>query len=126
MPPPRQHGLRAALVLTLLALTGCARAMGPDGERHRVVRVHTPRCVRATMGRDETQVSSRAFETSCTRQHVGDLLHALDRREGERQLSLATASLVVGAVTGTVAGVWDLLARHATDLPAITQPLARA
>jgi hypothetical protein len=113
-------------VLTLLALTGCARAMGPDGERHRVVRVHTPRCVRATMGRDETQVSSRAFETSCTRQHVGDLLHALDRREGERQLSLATASLVVGAVTGTVAGVWDLLARHATDLPAITQPLARA
>jgi len=57
----------------------------------------------------DAQSSSIAFEVGCTRERVEDLLAALDAEESSRQLMLAASSLIIGAGTGTAAGVWDLV-----------------
>jgi hypothetical protein len=57
----------------------------------------------------ETQLSAMIFEAECT----GELLEAmqleLEDRADARELRLAVASLVVGAVAATAAGTWNLI-----------------
>ena len=56
----------------------------------------------------ETQVLSLAYEVHCTAGQVKDVVDELDRRERQRQFTLAVSSLVAGAVGGTASGVWAL------------------
>lgn len=56
----------------------------------------------------DAQLTALAFETQCTRQRAAQLVAALDAQENDRQLSLATGSLVAGAGTGIAAGAIDL------------------
>ncbi len=56
----------------------------------------------------ETQVLSIAYEVHCTAGQVKEVVDELDRREHQRQFTLAVSSLVVGAVGGTASGVLAL------------------
>src|SRR5450432_3445740 len=54
----------------------------------------------------ETQLQSVAFETHCTAGQVGDVIAELDHREHGRQIAIAVASIIAGALTGIAAGTW--------------------
>jgi hypothetical protein len=56
----------------------------------------------------ETQLAAVIFEAECTGELIEAMMFDLDRRAKARELRLAMASLVIGAVAATTAGVWDL------------------
>lgn len=118
LPPVARRTARAAglepLLVKLLrpptqsALPHDALSNSPEGQQELTLRLVA----------FDSQVSALSFETECTRRRVGELVRDLDTQEGERQLGLATASLVIGASTGIAAGALDLTGTQ-TDLPAI-------
>lgn len=64
----------------------------------------------------DAQVDALAFEVSCTRRQLDELIDTLDAREHRRQVRLAVSSLVVGAGTATVASAWSLARKEEDPL----------
>jgi hypothetical protein len=56
----------------------------------------------------ETQLAAVIFEAECTGELIEAMTFALEDRADLRELRLALGSLVVGALSATVAGIWDL------------------
>lgn len=56
----------------------------------------------------ETQLAAVIFEAECTGELIEAMAFELEDRGDLRELRLAIASLVVGALAATSAGVWDL------------------
>ena len=56
----------------------------------------------------QTQLAAVVFEAECTGELIEAMNYELEDRSDARDLRLALGSLVVGAVSATVAGVWDL------------------
>jgi hypothetical protein len=71
----------------------------------------------ARLGSFDSQLASVLFEVDCTGDTLEDLVHEFDRREHARELKLTIASLVVGAVSGVVAGIWELQDREGKGAP---------
>lgn len=58
------------------------------------------------------QVAAVAFEARCTAEKLERAASDFERREQERQLTIAEVSLVVVAALGTAAGIWALADDH--------------
>ena len=58
----------------------------------------------------ETQLAAVIFEAECTGELIEAMNFELEDRSDRRDLRLALGSLVVGAVSATAAGIWDLRA----------------
>lgn len=56
----------------------------------------------------EIEVSSLVFEAQCTGARMDAALRELDRHKTSRDVGLTVASVLVGAVAGTVGGIWEL------------------
>lgn len=56
----------------------------------------------------ETQLAAVIFEAECTGELIEAMTFELEDRSDLRELRLALGSLVVGALSATVAGIWDL------------------
>lgn len=56
----------------------------------------------------ETQLAAVIFEAECTGELIEAMAFELEDRGDQRELRFAIASLVVGAIAATAAGVWDL------------------
>jgi hypothetical protein len=56
----------------------------------------------------ETQLAAVIFEAECTGELIEAMTFELEDRSDLRELRLALGSLVVGALTATAAGIWDL------------------
>ena len=115
LPPEARHAARAAGLEPLLVDLLRARAELPVGAPAAPHAVQLQQELTLRLIAFDSQVSSLAFEVSCTRQRISTLLSTLDRREGARQFTLAAASLIVGAVTGIASGVWGLKSSQTTN-----------
>ncbi len=58
----------------------------------------------------ESLVASAVFEVHCTKAQIDEVLEELDRREQNRQSTLAVASVILGALSGIAAGTLSLAA----------------
>ncbi|HEY6880824.1 MAG TPA: hypothetical protein VI299_22525 [Polyangiales bacterium] len=67
----------------------------------------------------DSQLSALLFESDCTGDALEDLGHELERREHTRELRLTVASLVVGAVAGVAAAVYDATDREGDGPPIV-------
>lgn len=56
----------------------------------------------------EIAVASLVFEAQCTGARMDAALRELDRRKTARDVGLTVSSILVGAVAGTVGGIWEL------------------
>ena len=56
----------------------------------------------------ETQLAAVIFEAECTGELIEAMTFELEDRSDRREVRLALGSLVVGAITAAVAGIWDL------------------
>jgi hypothetical protein len=115
LPPEARRAARAAGLEPLLATLLQRRDEEPK-PNDLLLRYHE---LALRISAFDAQVTSLAFELGCTRERLKDLLATLDGEEGDRQLVLAASSLIVGATTGTLAGVWSVVGRD-TDIPAWT------
>jgi hypothetical protein len=66
----------------------------------------------------ETQLAAVIFEAECTGELIEAMTFELEDRADMRELRLALGSLIVGALSATAAGVWDLT-RGGSNGPAV-------
>ncbi|MET0342980.1 MAG: hypothetical protein ABW252_18380 [Polyangiales bacterium] len=67
----------------------------------------------------ETQLAAVIFEAECTGELIEAMTFELEDRADQRDLRLALASLVVGAISATAAGVWDLVGTTSKGPPVL-------
>ncbi|MET0390668.1 MAG: hypothetical protein ABW321_32145 [Polyangiales bacterium] len=117
LPHTARRTARAAGLEPLLTDLLRVAPAASSGEPHLSRRSETQELTLRLVAFD-SQLAALIFETECTRRRVAELVTELDTHEAERQLSLATGSLVIGAGTSISAGAWDLLGPPST-LPAV-------
>jgi len=111
--------LRARLEQLPPELRGVVRATGLEPLVGRILRARsepsTPPIALLSMRQELTahlgalgsQLTSLSSELDCTDEATEEILHAYEDRAHARELKLTIASLVVGALGGVAAGVWD-------------------
>jgi hypothetical protein len=107
VPPEAGRTVRAARISRMVAraLAGAAASEKPTIE-HLITRQELGMRLISL----ETQVAAMIFEAECTGELIEAMTFELEDRSDLRDLRLALGSLVVGAISATVAGIWDLRA----------------
>ncbi|MES1172882.1 MAG: hypothetical protein ABUL62_01045 [Myxococcales bacterium] len=106
LPPRSRRAVLAAGLEPLLARILEARAASNEPSLELLEREHE---LELRLNALSAQVSAVEFEARCTSDMIDKTALALGQREQVRQLTIAAASLVVGAAIGTAAGAWALV-----------------
>jgi hypothetical protein len=102
VPVEIQHVARAAGVEAEL---GVLLGTMPDTTRDRVeIKLH----LITRLSTLEIQLASLLFEVQCLGAQMDATLRELDNRQRKREIGLTVSSILVGAVTSAVGGVWEI------------------
>jgi len=105
VPPEASRTMRAADLAPLVAraLKGAARHARPS-----IDALVTRQDLGMRLISLETQLAAVIFEAECTGELIEAMTFELEDRSDMRELRLALGSLIVGALSATAAGIWDL------------------
>jgi len=106
VPPEAGRTIRAARISRIVAR---ALTAAQQGENLTVEHLITRQELGMRLISLETQLTAMIFEAECTGELIEAMTFELEDRSDLRDLRLALGSLVVGALSATVAGIWDLV-----------------
>src|SRR5262249_44436123 len=116
IPDRARRAAWAAGLEPLLARILRERATAPDAASPALIQMQAELTLRLLAF--QSQLSAAAFEAGYTADAIQSRLGQFGHDEQSHQISYAIASLIVGAVAGTAAGVWDV-ADDGTKGPAV-------